>query len=81
MYAIRSDYELDICMYQAGVQKGEVVDALVTQLRCTYGDAQCCLRVIAGDHQADAAARAGGIEFCDTVPVAGLFEIGSCNFV
>lgn len=40
---------LDICLYEAGVQKGEVIDRLLTQLRCVYGDAQCCLRVIAGD--------------------------------
>ncbi|MGB7262111.1 MAG: LysR family transcriptional regulator [Albidovulum sp.] len=33
--------ELNICMYQAGVQKSEVVDALLAQLRCSYGDAQC----------------------------------------
>ena len=45
--------QLDICLYQAGVQKGEVVDALVTQLRCAYGDAQCCLRVISGDRVSD----------------------------
>jgi hypothetical protein len=40
---------LDICLYQANVQKGEVMDKLLTQLRCAYGDAQCCLRVISGE--------------------------------
>jgi DNA-binding transcriptional LysR family regulator len=33
--------QLDICMYQAGVQKGEVVDRLLAQLRCSYGDGRC----------------------------------------
>lgn len=40
---------LDICLYQAKVQKGEVMGRLLTQLRCAYGDAQCCLRVISGE--------------------------------
>lgn len=40
---------LDICLYQANVQKGEVMTRLLNQLRCAYGDAQCCLRVISGE--------------------------------
>lgn len=44
---------LDICLYQAGIQKGEVIDSLLTQLRCAYGDAQCCLRVISGEAGVD----------------------------
>lgn len=40
---------LDICLYRAQVQKGEVVDRLLRQLRCAYGDARCCMRVIAGE--------------------------------
>jgi DNA-binding transcriptional LysR family regulator len=31
---------LDICLYNAGAEKGEVVDALLAQLRCFYRDAQ-----------------------------------------
>ncbi|MCB2136672.1 MAG: LysR family transcriptional regulator [Rhodobacteraceae bacterium] len=33
--------QLDICMYQAGVQKGEVIDSLLAKLRCYYGDSRC----------------------------------------
>ncbi|MCB2115275.1 MAG: LysR family transcriptional regulator [Rhodobacteraceae bacterium] len=40
---------LDICLYDAGVQKGQVMDNLLTQLRLAYGDSQCCLRVISGE--------------------------------
>ncbi len=40
---------LGICLYQANVQKGEVMNRLLSHLRCAYGDAQCCLRVISGE--------------------------------
>ena len=30
--------DLKICLYDAGLQKGEVVDALRAHLRCAYGD-------------------------------------------
>jgi DNA-binding transcriptional LysR family regulator len=40
---------LGICLYRANIQKGEVMDRLLSHLRCAYGDAQCCLRVISGE--------------------------------
>lgn len=39
---------LDICLYQANVRNGEVMDRLLTHLRCAYGDARCCQKVISG---------------------------------
>lgn len=44
---------LDICLYEAHVQKSEVTERLLTHLRCAYGDARCCLRVISGDAVSD----------------------------
>ena len=44
---------LDICLYRAGVQKGEVMDKLLTQLRCAYGDARCCLCLLYTSDAAD----------------------------
>jgi DNA-binding transcriptional LysR family regulator len=31
--------QLSVCLYDAGLQKGPVIEALLAQLRCTYGDA------------------------------------------
>jgi DNA-binding transcriptional LysR family regulator len=41
--------QLDICMYQAGVEKGEVIDTLLAHLRCSYGDARCGLMLEAAE--------------------------------
>ncbi|MCB2110455.1 MAG: LysR family transcriptional regulator [Defluviimonas sp.] len=41
--------KLDICLYDAGMQRGEVVDRLLAQLRCAYGDGECCRRAAAGE--------------------------------
>jgi DNA-binding transcriptional LysR family regulator len=51
--ALPSLGQLNICMYNAGVQKGEVVEVLLAQLRCAYGDSEC----FRADHEAVLAMR------------------------